>query len=49
MVRGKEVRESTGETDERNAEKYLKRRVREVANDRDASRRSPGHRPSALK
>jgi integrase len=34
-VRGKEVRESTGQTDEGKAQKYLKRRVREVENDKD--------------
>jgi len=33
--RGKEYRESTGTADQHKAEKYLKRRLREVENDRD--------------
>lgn len=42
MVRGKEVRESTGEVDERKAGKYLKRRIREVENDKDGIRQFVG-------
>jgi hypothetical protein len=49
MVRGKEVRESTGETDERNAEKYLQRRVREVANDRDGIKAFTGPQAERIK
>lgn len=36
-VRGKEIRESTGTNDPEKAAKYLKRRLREVENDRDGT------------
>ena len=35
MAQGREVRESTGQMDERKALQYLKKRLREVANDQD--------------
>jgi integrase len=41
-VRGKEVRESTGETDERKALKYLKRRLDEIAADRIGAKQFAG-------
>jgi len=42
MAKGKEVRESTGEQDPRKAEKFPKRRLREVENDREAIRQFIG-------
>ena len=41
-VRGEEIRESTGQTDERKAEKYLKRRRDEVAADRIGAKQFVG-------
>jgi hypothetical protein len=38
-LRGKEIRQSTGETDEKQAEKFLKRKIREVENDREGIKR----------
>lgn len=48
-VQGREVRESTGETDERKAEKYLKRRLREVANDKDGIQQFTGPHAERIK
>jgi hypothetical protein len=32
---GKQIRQSTGETDEKQAEKFLKRKIREIENDKE--------------
>jgi hypothetical protein len=38
-LRGKQIRQSTGETDEKRAEKFLKRKIREIENDKEAIKR----------
>jgi integrase len=47
--RGKEIRESTGETTEKKALEYLKKRVREVANDRDGIKPFSGPQAERIK
>src|SRR5215471_12534114 len=38
-LRGKQIRQSTGETDEKRALNFLKRKIREVENDKDGIKR----------
>jgi hypothetical protein len=47
--RGKEIRESTGETSEKKALKFLQKRVREVENDRDGIKTFTGPRAERIK
>jgi integrase len=49
MAKGKEVRESTGETGEAKALQYLKRRVREAENDRDGIKAFTGPQAERIK
>jgi hypothetical protein len=38
-LRGKQIRQSTGATDEKQAEKFLKRKIREIENDKEGIKR----------
>jgi hypothetical protein len=38
-LRGKQIRQSTGETDEKQAKKFLKRKIREIENDKEGIKR----------